>query len=68
MIAVLEPFAPVFSRRVWERAKVQAISALLTPGRRTVAAVLPLVGLSQDPHFGAYDRDSRGAAGASAIE
>ena len=56
MIAVLEPFAPVFSRRVWERAKVLVVGALLTPGGRTVAAALRVIGLGQDPHFGNYHR------------
>ena len=56
MIPIAEPFAPVFSKRVWERAKVLVIGALLTPGRRTVAAALRVVGLGQDPHFGNYHR------------
>jgi len=56
MIAVLQPFAPVFSKRVWERAKVLVAGVLLTPGRRTVAAALRVVGLDQDPHFGNYHR------------
>lgn len=34
---MLEPFAPVFSQRVWERAKVLVVGALLTPGRRNAS-------------------------------
>lgn len=56
IIPMLEPFAPVFSKRVWERAKVLLVGALLTPGRRTVAAALRVVGLSQDPHFSNFHR------------
>ena len=56
MIAVLEPFAPVFSKRVWERAKVLVVGTLLAPGRRTVAAALRVMGLGQDPRFGNFHR------------
>ena len=56
MIAVLEPFAPAFSRRVWEHAKLLVVGALLAPGQRTVASALRVVGLSQDGHFQNYHR------------
>lgn len=56
MIAVLDPFAPVFRQRVWERAKVLIIGAILAPGQRTVAAALRVMGLSQDRHFENYHR------------
>lgn len=56
MIAVLEPFAPAFSRRIWEHAKVLVVGAILVPGQRTVAAVLRVMGLRQDAHFQNYHR------------
>jgi DDE superfamily endonuclease len=56
MIAVLQPFAPAFSKRVWERVKVLIVGALLTPGQRTVAAALRVMGLDHDAHFGNYHR------------
>ncbi len=56
MIAVLQPFAPVFRKRVWERALVLVVGALLVPGQRTVAAVLRVMGLSQEGHFQNYHR------------
>jgi hypothetical protein len=56
MIAVLQPFAPAFSQRVWERAKVLVVGAILVPGQRTVAAVLRVMGLSQESHFQNYHR------------
>jgi hypothetical protein len=56
MIAVLQPFAPVFRKRVWERALVLVVGALLVPGQRTVASVLRVMGLSQDGHFQNYHR------------
>jgi hypothetical protein len=51
MIAVLEPFAPVFRRKVWEHAKVLVIGSILVPGQRTVAAILRVMGREGDPHF-----------------
>jgi hypothetical protein len=54
--AVLEPFAPVFRKRVWERAKVLVGGTSLTPGRRTVAVALRVMGLGQDPLLGNVHR------------
>jgi len=56
MIAVLRPFAPVFRRRVWERALVLVVGALLVPGQRTVASILRVMGLSHERHFQNYHR------------
>lgn len=56
MIAVLDPFAPVFRKRVWERAKLLVVGALLVPGQRTVAAVLRVMGHGHDEHFQNYHR------------
>jgi hypothetical protein len=39
MITVLHPFAGVFRTRVWHRAVVLVVGALLKPGQRTVSAV-----------------------------
>jgi DDE superfamily endonuclease len=56
MIAVLQPFAPVFRKRVWERALVLIVGAILVPGQRTVASVLRVMGLSQEEHLQNYPR------------
>ncbi len=56
MIAVLQPFAPAFSRRVWEHVKILVVGAILVPGQRTVAAALRVMGLSQEGHFQNYHR------------
>ncbi len=40
IIQVLRPFEGVFSKHVWEWAKVLLIGAILAPGERTVAAIL----------------------------
>jgi hypothetical protein len=46
----------VFSRRVWRYARVLAAGALLTPGKRTVAAALRVTGLSSIRRFERYHR------------
>jgi hypothetical protein len=53
---VIVKFAPVFSKRVWEHAQVLVVGALLAPGKRTVSAVLRVMGLSQERHFQNYHR------------
>ena len=49
-------FAPLFSKRVWEHVQVLVVGALLTPGKRTVTAILRVMGLSQEPRFQKYHR------------
>jgi hypothetical protein len=49
-------FAPLFSKRVWEHAQILVAGALLAPGKRTVTAVLWVMGLSQERHFQNYHR------------
>ena len=56
MIAVLNPFAPEFRKRVFERVKLLVVGALLVPGQRTVAAVLRVMGHGDDVHFQNYHR------------
>jgi len=51
MIQVLRQFEEVFSERVWEWAKVLLIGAILTPGERTVTAMLRVMGQSQEQQF-----------------
>jgi hypothetical protein len=46
----------VFSERVWQHAQTLLIGAILTPGRRTVAAVLRVMGLSDERRFKNYHR------------
>jgi hypothetical protein len=48
---MLEAFARLFSRRIWEHAKILIMGASLCPAERTVAAVLQVVGLSGEKHF-----------------
>ena len=56
IMTVIQPFAPVFSERVWEWVKVLVVGAILAPGKRTVTAVLRVMGLSEDRQFQNYHR------------
>ena len=51
MFALLAPFAPLFSRRVWRYVPVLVVGAILAPGRRMVSTVLRTVGLGQTRRF-----------------
>ena len=53
---LLAHFQPFFSKRVWELAVVLLIGAILAPGKRTVTAILRIMGLSQERHFQNYHR------------
>jgi DDE superfamily endonuclease len=54
--AFLAQFAPLFSSSVWYHAQILLIGAILTPGKRTVTAILSVMGLRQNPHFQNYHR------------
>jgi DDE superfamily endonuclease len=54
--AFLVQFAPLFTPSVWYHAQVLVIGALLTPGQRTVTAILSVMGLRQSRHFQNYHR------------
>ena len=56
IIHVLESIEVLFSERVWAWAKVLLVGALLAPGKRTVTAVLRVMGLSQERQFQNYHR------------
>lgn len=56
MIQVLAPFAPLFSQRVWQHAKVLLAGAVLAPGGRTVSSALRATGLVQERCFHRYHR------------
>jgi DDE superfamily endonuclease len=55
-ISVIAVFGPVLSKSVWQHAKVLITGAILAPGRRTVTALLRVMGLSTEPHFQRYHR------------
>jgi hypothetical protein len=55
-ITILEAFAKLFSKRIWEHAKILLIGAILCPAERTVCAVLRVMGLCGEKHFQNYHR------------
>jgi hypothetical protein len=56
MLHLLNPFMPLFSRRVWPHVQVLLAGAVLTPGARTVSAALRVMGLGQTEQFQRYHR------------
>ena len=56
IISVLSQLAPIFSVRVWPQAQTLLLGALLAPGKRTVSAVLEVMGLAAEPQFQTYHR------------
>jgi hypothetical protein len=56
LMLVIVNFAPLFSKAVFEHAKVLLVGALLAPGKRTVTACLRVCGKSQEKNFQTYHR------------
>ena len=54
IVAVLVPFAALFSNPTWRKAQVLLVGAILAPGQRTVAAALRVMGRSDDGDFARY--------------
>jgi hypothetical protein len=62
---LIQIFAPFFSNCIWHHAQVLLIGTILVPGRRTVTAVLRIMGLSQYRQFQTYHRVLNRAAWSS---
>jgi DDE superfamily endonuclease len=56
MIRALAPFAPLFSKSVFQHVKVLVTGAILAPGHRTVSSALRAMGLDQHKRFHRYHR------------
>jgi hypothetical protein len=56
MIRALVPFAPLFSKSVFQHVQVLVAGAILVPGRRTVSSALRAMGLDQEKRFLRYHR------------
>ena len=54
IITLMQPFCPLFREPTWLKAQILFIGAILTTGRRTVTAILRVMGLSQEPNFTKY--------------
>lgn len=55
-VSFLLPFASLFSKRIWHSGLVLLVGAILAPGKRTISAMLQVMGLSQERHFQNYHR------------
>ena len=56
IIQSMSYFAPLFSSRVWPHAQVLLTGAILAPGKRTVSALLRVLGLDHRSDFQTYHR------------
>jgi hypothetical protein len=64
-LSILAVFAPRFTKCLWAQVQVLVVGAILTPGQRTVTAVLRIMGLGHEPHFQTYHRVLNRAAWSS---
>jgi len=55
-LTLIQRFASYFSKGVWAHAQVLLLGAILVPGRRTVTAVLRILGLGAERMFQTYHR------------
>ena len=54
IVAVLLPFATLFTSPTWQKAQLLLVGAVLTPGQRTVAAALRVMGRSGHRDYARY--------------
>ncbi len=56
IMVLMQHFTPVFSTRTWDWVEVLVAGAILAPGKRTVTAVLRVMGLSEERQYQRYHR------------
>jgi hypothetical protein len=56
LMTVIGAFAPLFSKRIFMHVKLLLAGAILAPGKRTVTAVLHVMGKGAEAHFQNYHR------------
>jgi hypothetical protein len=56
IVRLFRVFEDVFSERVWDWVQVLVVGAILTPGQRTVTAVLRVMGLREERQYQNYHR------------
>lgn len=56
LLPLIVEFEPLFSKPIWQHAKLLLVGAVLAPGKRTVTACLRVMGLSQEKCFVNYHR------------
>ena len=54
IMKLLRPFAPVFQARTWIKIPERVVGAILTPGKRTISAVLQVLGKGQEASYAKY--------------
>ena len=54
IISVLAPFATLFTNPTWQKAQLLLVGAILTPGQRTVASALRVMGRSSQCDYARY--------------
>ena len=54
IVAVLLPFATLFTNPTWRKAQLLLVGTILTPGKRTVAAALRIMGRSDHRDYARY--------------
>ena len=54
IVSILIPFATLFTNPTWRKAQVLLVGAILTPGQRTVAAALRVIGRSDHRDYARY--------------
>lgn len=54
ILSILSPFAILFSQPVWKNALTLLMGSILCRGKRTVCAILRIMGLSHDTNFAKY--------------
>ena len=69
IVAILAPFATLFTNPTWRKAQLLLVGAILSTGQRTVAAALGVMGRRDDDNYARYHEvlnravwSSRGAA------
>jgi len=64
-LSCLAAFADLFTRPTWPNVLLLLAGVILTPGRRTIAAALRILGLERDPKFCTFHRILNRAAWSS---
>lgn len=56
IMIVMAPFMQAFNPRIWDLIEILVIGAILTPGKRTVSAILRTMGLEKESDYQNYHR------------
>ena len=54
IVSLLLPFEHLFDPRTWRKARLLAVGAILSPGKRTVSSALSILGIGQHGDFAIY--------------